>query len=200
MLSDKKIRLATQSDGAELLDIYAPFIRDTVITFEYEVPTVAQFTARIASIIKKYPWLVCEVNGRIAGYVYASQYHERAAFDWSVDASVYIHPNYHRKKIATALYSCLFELLKLQGFYNVYASITASNNQSIDFHTSFGFQSVGIYRKVGYKFEQWHDVEWLALTITDHTKPPQKPKSIDDIKGSPEFDLFLAKALQMILD
>lgn len=195
MITDKKIRLVAQSDSAALLDIYAPFIKNTVITFEYEVPTVSQFTTRMANIQKKYPWLVCEINGKIVGYAYASPFIERTAYDWSVDASVYIHPDYHRKKIATALYGCLFELLKLQGFYNVYAGITTSNKRSIAFHESFGFKPVGIYHNVGYKFNQWHDVEWLALTITEHTGLPQKPRSIDDIKVTPEFDLAISKAL-----
>ncbi len=195
---DKKFRLAMQSDSAALLEIYAPFIKDTVITFEYEVPTVEEFGARIINIVKKYPWLVCEVDGKIIGYAYASQFHERSAYDWSVDASVYVHPDFHGKKIGTALYSCLLELLKLQGFYNVYAIVTGANQGSLDFHQSLGFKPAGLYCKVGYKFNQWQDVQWLALTINDHSQLPQKPKSIQDIKETPEFDGAVSKALEMI--
>ncbi len=198
MKSDKKIRLVTPLDSAALLEIYAPYVKNTVITFEYEVPTITEFSGRIANITKKYPWLVCETNGRIVGYAYASQFHERSAYDWSVDASVYVHPDYQGKKIGAALYSCLFDLLKLQGFYNVYAIITGANQRSLDFHQSFGFKPAGLYHKVGYKFNQWQDVQWLALTIKDHSQPPQKPKSVDDIKDTPEFDLAVSKAIAMI--
>ncbi len=198
MSEDKNIRLATPADSEALLDIYAPFVKNTVITFEYEVPTMAEFSSRIANISPKYPWLVCEMGGRIVGYAYASQFHERAAYDWSVDASVYVHPDFHGKKIGTALYSCLLELLKLQGFYNVYAIITGANQGSLDFHQSLGFRPAGLYCKVGYKFNQWQDVQWLTLTIKDHSLLPQKPKSIQDIKETPEFDGAVSKALEMI--
>jgi L-amino acid N-acyltransferase YncA len=198
MVCDKKIRLATQSDSKVLLEIYAPFIKDTLITFEYEVPTVAEFGSRISNIEKRYPWLVCEIDGQIVGYAYASQFNERTAYDWTVDVSVYVHPDYQRKKIAVALYSCLFELLKLQGFYSICAIITASNKRSLNFHQAFGFKTAGHYQNIGYKFDQWLDVEWLSLVIGNFNKPPQKPKSIQDIKGTPEFDLALSKALEWI--
>jgi phosphinothricin acetyltransferase len=198
MKSDIKIRLASEADTTALLDIYAPFVKNTVITFEYDVPTDIQFSARIATITKKYPWLVCEIHDRIVGYAYAAAFHERSAYDWSVDASVYIHPDYHRKRIGAALYECLFQLLKLQGFYNVYAIITGANKNSLDFHQSLGFKPVGLYRNVGYKFNQWQDVQWLVLTIKDHSQPPEKPKSIDDIKDTPEFNSVVSKALEII--
>ena len=197
---NKKIRLATPEDSAVLLDIYAPFVRDTAVSFEYDVPTVAEFSTRIVNITPKYPWLVCEIDGRIVGYAYASRFSERKAYDWSVDASLYIHPDYHRKKIGVALYSCLLDLLKLQGFYSVYAVITGVNQRSLDFHQSLGFKPAGFYHNVGYKLNQWQDVQWLVLTITDYIKPPQKLKSIVEIKQDPAFDLALLKALGMIQD
>jgi L-amino acid N-acyltransferase YncA len=195
MNHDTIIRLATPSDSAALLAIYAPYIQNTVITFEYEVPTTAEFSRRIAHVLKKYPWLVCEIKGRIVGYAYASPFNERSAYDWSVDASVYIHPDYHRKKIGVALYRCLFELLKLQGFYNVYAIITGANKGSLDFHQSLGFKPAGSYHNVGYKFNQWQDVTWLTLAIADYQKPPQKPRNIDEIKETPEFNAAVSKAM-----
>ncbi len=198
MWEDKNIRLATPEDSEALLDIYAPFVKNTVITFEYEAPTQDEFSSRITDISRKYPWLVCEMGGRIVGYAYASKFSERAAYDWSVDASVYVHPDFHGKKIGTALYGCLFELLKLQGFYNVYAVITGANQGSLNFHQSLGFRPEGLYPHVGYKFNQWQDVQWLALTIKDHREPPQKPRSIHDIKETPEFGEAVSKALEMI--
>ncbi len=198
MIINKKIRLATESDSASMLEIYAPFVRATVITFEYEVPTVSEFSTRISNILKKYPWLVCEINDTVVGYAYASKFSERPAYDWSVDSSVYIHPSYHRKKIASALYNCLFELLKLQGFYNVYAGVTLSNKKSESFHESFGFKPVGIYHNVGYKFGQWHDVKWFELTIKEHIISPKRPKTIDEIQGTKEFESIISKGLQII--
>ncbi len=198
MRENKNIRLATPEDSEALLDIYAPFVKNTVITFEYEVPTMAEFSSRITNISRKYPWLVCEMGGQIVGYAYASKFSERAAYDWSVDASVYVHPDFHGKKIGTALYGCLFQLLRLQGFYNVYAVITGANQGSLDFHQSLGFRLEGLYPHVGYKFNQWQDVQWLALTIKDHREPPQKPRSIHDIKETPEFGEAVSKALEMI--
>ena len=163
----KIIRLATPADSAAILSIYAPFITNTVITFEYDVPSVMDFRQRISSILQKYPWLVCEIDGAIAGYAYASAFHQRAAYNWSVDLSIYIHPLYHGKKIAQALYSALLEMLRLQGYCNAYAGITLPNLKSERLHRSFGFTPVGVYRNVGYKMGQWHDVQWLELKIQD---------------------------------
>jgi L-amino acid N-acyltransferase YncA len=146
-----EIRLASVADSAALVEIYAPYVRNTAVSFEYDPPTATVFGERIAAILQKYPWLVCEIEGRIAGYAYASQYSKRAAYDWSVDSTVYIHPDLQRRGVASALYHALFGLLRLQGFYNVYAGVTASNAPSESFHRSLGFHPVGTYRNVGYK-------------------------------------------------
>ena len=193
MKAEKKIRLASESDASSLLDIYSPFVKNTVITFEYEAPTVADFRSRISNTLRKYPWLVCEIDDRIVGYAYASQYSERLAYDWSATSSIYVDPNYSRRKIATELYHCLFALLKLQGFYNVYAAYTLSNKNSAAFHESLGFKSVGIYHNVGYKFGEWHDVKWCAKTLREHMKSPEKPKTILEISQTKEFAQIISK-------
>ena len=200
METNKKIRLATEADSGSILEIYAPFITDTVITFEYEVPTVTEFGKRITNIQKKYPWLICEVNGSVVGYAYASKFSERAAYDWSVDFSIYIKHLYHGKKIGKALYFALFELLKLQGYYNAYAGVTLPNIKSESIHQSFGFKPVGVYQNVGYKFGNWHDVKWFELKIQDYSKSPITPKIIDEINNTPEFNTIVQKAEQMITD
>jgi phosphinothricin acetyltransferase len=198
MLRTKKIRLATKNDCGPILQIYAPFILDTTITFEYKVPTSTEFCERMANIQRKYPWLVCEINDVIAGYAYASRYREREAYDWSVDFSIYINPKYHRKNIGRALYFALFELVKLQGYYNAYAGVTLPNIKSESFHESFGFKPVGVYHNVGYKFDNWHDVKWYELEIREHIQSPAKPKSIDEISNTHEFKAIVEKAEQMI--
>lgn len=200
MLKDIKIRLADEEDSASILQIYAPFITDTVITFEYEVPTIEEIGRRIDNIQKKYPWLVCEINDNIVGYAYASRFRERDAYDWSVDFSVYINPKYHRKGIGKALYFSLIELLKLQGYYNIYAGVTLPNIKSENFHESFGFKTIGVYQNVGYKFGNWHDVKWYGLKIKEHAKSPIKPKAIDEICNTNKFKAIIEKAEQMILN
>lgn len=197
---NKKIRLANEADSASILQIYAPFITDTVITFEYEVPSIEEFRKRISSVQKKYPWLVCEINGKIVGYAYASPFHERAAYDWSVDFSIYINPEYHGKKIGKALYFALLELLKMQGYYNAYALVTMPNIKSESIHESFGFRSVGICENVGYKFEKWRDVKWFELEIQKHPEVPMPPKVIDEIRNTPQFNRIIEQAEQMMTD
>jgi L-amino acid N-acyltransferase YncA len=197
---DKKIRLATEADCAAILEIYAPFITDTFITFEYEVPTVTEFCKRITNIQRKYPYLICEINGSIVGYAYASQYKERAAYDWSADFSIYINPKYHGRRIGKALYFALFELLTLQGYYNIYAGIALPNIKSESLHQAFGFKPIGVYHNVGYKFGSWHDVKWFELKIQDHSQTPIKPKNINEVINTPEFNTIIEKAEHMIID
>lgn len=188
---NKKIRMATEFDSASILEIYAPFISDSIITFEGKLPTDAEFRKRITDVIKKYPWLVYEVNGKIIGYAYASQYNNRCAYDWSVDYSIYINPDFHRKGIATALYNTLTQLLKLQGYYNAYVGIALPNTKSESFHQAFGFKPIGVYHNVGYKLNGWHDVMGLEYTIVEHSMRPLKPKMINEIKDSIEFNKII---------
>ena len=121
------IRLATLDDASGVQAIYAPIVRETAISFELEPPTVAEMEQRIVKTLEHLPWLVCERRGNILGYVYASQHRTRAAYQWSVDVSVYVHPNARRLGVGQALYRSLFALLALQGFYNAYAGITLPN-------------------------------------------------------------------------
>lgn len=200
MLRNIRIRLADGRDCASILQIYASFITDTVITFEYRVPTIVEFGKRITNIQEKYPWLVCEINGNIVGYAYASNFNEREAYDWSVDASIYINPQYHRKKIGKALYFSLFESLKLQGYCNIYAGVTIPNIKSESLHECLGFKTIGVYQNVGYKLGSWHDVKWYGLEIKDHIQSPIKPKDINEINNTIEFKSIIEKAEQMIIN
>lgn len=200
MALNKVIRLATEDDSNSVLEIYAPFIKQTIITFELEVPTLSEFRKRMAVIQKKYPWVLCEFNNDVVGYAYASQFNVRAAYDWSVDFSIYIKPQFHGKKIGKALYFALFKLLKLQGYYNAYAGITLPNSKSESFHQSFGFMPIGVYQNVGYKFGGWHDVKWFEFKIQDYSKSPIKPTRIDEIYNSAEFNKIIHQAEQMITE
>jgi L-amino acid N-acyltransferase YncA len=199
VIKNIKIRLAAEGDSASILKIYIPFITDTYVSFENEVPALEEFEKRIRNIQKKFPWLVCEINGNIAGYAYASRYRERESYDWSADFSVYVDPEHHGKKIGTALYFSLFELLKIQGYYNIYAGIALPNIKSESLHESFGFKGIGIYHNVGYKLGSWHDVRWYELKIKEHIQSPIKPKDIGEIINTYECKAIFEKAEQMIL-
>ena len=169
------IRVATPSDAKSILDIYAPYIRDTSLTFETEVPTYDDFAVRIQTYLDNWPWLVCELDGKIAGYAYASRYRERTAYQWSVECSVYIHDDYLRSGIASELYTALFAFLKYQGYNNVYAVINLPNDRSVAFHEKLGFTYFATYENVGYKLGKWKNVGWWQKKINEYVNEPSPP-------------------------
>lgn len=177
------IRLAKPSDSEAILDIYTPYIRDTSITFETEIPSITDFSNRIQSYLKNWPWLVYEKDNKIAGYTYASQYRERVAYQWSVECSVYIHDDYHRRGIANALYKKLFSILKAQGFTTVYAVINLPNDQSVAFHEKLGFTYFATYEKVGYKLGRWKNVGWWQLQLNEYLPEPFAPLKFSDLNS-----------------
>ncbi len=140
--------------------IYIPFVVNTPVSFELVPPTEQEMRQRIEQTLQTHPWLVCEEQGEILGYAYASQHRTRQAYQWSVDVSAYVHEQWHGKGIGKALYTSLFALLRLQGFYNVYAGIALPNPASVALHEAMGMSQVGIYPQVGYKLGEWHDVGW----------------------------------------
>jgi len=167
------IRLSRPTDAGSILAIYAPYIANTSFTFETDIPAESEFANRIISYLANWPWLVCEVDGVIAGYAYASRYRERVAYQWSVECSVYVHDDYHRSGIARALYTALFSILKKQGYRNVYAVINLPNERSVAFHESMGFQWFATYEKVGYKLGQWKNVGWWRLIVNTFEPEPE---------------------------
>ena len=138
------IRLATTDDSDPILKIYAPYIENTSYTFETEVPTIDSFKERISHYQENWPWLVCEIGGVVAGYAYGSRHRERVAYQWSVECSVYVHDNYQRRGVARALYTALINILKLQGFRNLYAVINLPNDKSVSFHEKVYVSSCNI--------------------------------------------------------
>ena len=143
------IRLATPADAQGILAIYAPYIQNTSFTFEIEVPSVGEFSERIRTYLINWPWIICEIDGIIAGYAYATRHRERTAYQWCVESSIYIHDDFQRVGIARALYTVLLEILKIQGFRNVYAVINLPNDKSVNFHESLSFIYFATYEKVG---------------------------------------------------
>ena len=167
------MRIAKTIDSERILKIYAPYIINTAISFETEVPSINEFTSRVGKIIEKYPFVVYEVDKNIVGYAYASQHRERSAYKYDVDVSIYLLTEYHGKGIACKLYDCLFKLLDKLGYINAYAAYTEPNIKSEKFHQKFGFKIIGTHNKTGYKFGQWHDVTWLQKMISEHNNPKE---------------------------
>ena len=167
-----KIRSALSSDASSILDIYAPYIANTAVSFETEVPTVEDFTRRIMGNQESCPWLVYESYGLIAGYAYASKHRDRAAYQWSLESSVYVNEGFRQQGIATKLYQTLFQILKYQGCRNLYAGITLPNEKSVNFHQKMGFNKIADYKNIGYKFNSWHAVGWYELQLNDYSDAP----------------------------
>lgn len=175
------IRLITESDADQVLEIYKPYILETIITFEYDVPTSEEFLRRVKTITSEYPWLVCLLGDKIVGYAYATKHRERTAYQWSVDAAVYLSPAVHRKGIARILYESLFSILRLQGYFNVYAGISLPNEKSVGFHKAMGYEEIGIYKNTGYKHGNWHDTAWFQIHLTAHMGNPSVPGKISEL-------------------
>lgn len=193
------IRLAERRDVPGILEIYSPFILNTSVTFEETVPDEESFWKRMQEIMTELPILVCEIDGRIAGYAYASGYRSRASYRWTKEVSVYIHPDFHRRKIADALYTSLHELVRYQGISNLLAIITMPNESSVAFHEYFGYRKCAEFSKVGYKLGEWQNVGWFELFIQDEKKVPKDPVlRLDEIKGLPVFQEAIQKGMDII--
>ena len=189
---DHHIRLATLEDAADMQAIYAPVVRDTVISFEYAEPTVAEMARRIAKIMPHLPWLAWVERDdagveRVVGYAYAGAHRERAAYQWSVDLSAYIHADWRGRGVGKALYAALRSILRELGYVNIYAGITLPNAASVALHESIGMQPVGVYRHVGYKFGAWHDVGWWSGALQAPPNTPAIPRSLTELAGVPSL-------------
>lgn len=167
-----KIRQVQLSDGEQILKVYAPFITDTCISFEYTVPTLAEFTQRIKNISSEYPYLVLEQEGEILGYAYAHRYLERAAYNWDVEVTIYLAPQAQGKGLGVILYDALEKLMALQNIKNLYSCITGDNVHSIEMHRAMGYEFIGTFPKAGFKHNRWLDVVWMAKTIGEKEQAP----------------------------
>jgi L-amino acid N-acyltransferase YncA len=185
--SASTIRLATPGDAGQIHEIYAPFCESTPVSFETEVPTVEEMARRISKTLPYHPWLVCDLGGQLLGYAYASKHRERAAYRWSVDVSVYVREGRRRAGLGRALYTSLFAILRLQGFTTALAGTTLPNPGSVGLHTAMGFLPVGVYRAIGFKCGQWHDVAWWQLPLRSHEGQPAEPLELGHALAMPEW-------------
>ena len=180
------IRVAALDDAEELLEIYAPYVRETAITFEYEVPSPEEFRERIAHTLEKYPYLVAEHDGKIVGYAYVSPFKERAAYAWAVETSIYVDQNCKRMGIGKKLHSALEHCLKEMGILNMEACIGYPEEydeyltkNSAQFHEHLGYRMIGEFEKCGYKFHRWYNMVWMEKIIGIHEEIQTFPKKFD---------------------
>ena len=166
-----KIRRAKQEDAEAILAVYAPYVEETTITFETQVPSLEDFQNRMTAIMEKFPYLVAEVDGQILGYAYAHTYYARDAYDWTLELSIYVDRNSRQAGIGKALYDELEKELAQQGVVNLLACISLPNEASIRFHQKQGFEQIGHFKKVGFKFGHWRDIVWMQKRLRDVAVP-----------------------------
>ena len=171
-MSDLKIRDVKLEDAKRLVEIYSHYVLNTAVSFEYAVPTVAEFEERIRNITKKYPYLVCEKDGKIIGYVYASAYSSREAYNWTIDTSIYVDKDCRRSGVGSLLYKELEKRLKAIGIVNLLAGVAFIEKEdeylthdSPKFHLSQGYTEVAHMKSVGKKFDRWYDLIWYQKKI-----------------------------------
>jgi L-amino acid N-acyltransferase YncA len=166
-------------DAAACAAMYSPSVTHGVASLEAVAPDAAELSRRIDEVTARYPWLVAELDGVIAGYAYASQHRTRASYRWSADVTVYVSDAHHRRGVGRALYGRLFDLLAAQGYYEACAGITLPNDASVGLHESLGFRPIGVYRQIAFKFGAWRDVGWWQKTLRDHLPdtPPAEPSA-----------------------
>ena len=159
-MSDLQLRLARVENAAELLEIYAPYVENTAVTFECEVPSLGEFTGRIQRILEKYPYLTAWDGKRILGYAYAGAFHERAAYGWSVETTIYLRPDMRRQGMGRRLYTALEQALAAQNILNLNACIAWPDGEdefltmdSVRFHEKMGYRLTGHFHKCGRKFD-----------------------------------------------
>lgn len=194
MHRELKIRLATVNDTEKLLAVYAPYVLATAISFEYEVPRLQEFRQKIEKITAQYPWLLCECDGEIAGYAYGSTHRDRTAYQWSPEVTIYMPEKYHRRGIGKALYETLFEILRMQGYYSMYAGVLATNTKSVEFHRSMGFEGIGLFKNIGYKLGEWHTNLWMQGFLQEHIPNPPVPVKIGEIVKTERFEEIMEQA------
>ena len=183
------IRRARAEDVQALIEIYAPYVEETAITFEYDVPTVKEFAERVAGIVEKYPYLVAERAGEILGYAYASSFHPRAAYGWCAEVSIYVDRNEKGSGVGGALYKRLEEALRAQGILNLNACIAYAENEdeyltndSVSFHAHMGYGMVGRFHRCGFKFGRWYDMIWMEKMIGEHTEQVLPVRPFEEIR------------------
>lgn len=192
------IRPASPSDLPDMLEIYRPFVENTAVTFEYVTPAMEEFQGRFDKITPFFPWLVCEYDGAVAGYAYATRYRVRAAYQWDAELSIYVHPDYQRRHIGVSLYRSLTRILTLQGFFYAHALITLPNDKSLQLHKNLGFKTVAVFEKTGYKNGRWRDVAELRVELAELPESPTPPEAFRTLDPHTVVRIFREEAEKII--
>ena len=170
------VRTATEQDGAACAAIYAPYVTDTVITFETEPPTAEEMAGRIAAANRRHAWFVLEDGGRVVGYAYGGPFAPRAAYRWASEVSVYLEMGRRRTGGGRMLYEALLARLTERGYRMAIGGMTLPNDASEGLHRALGFEPVGTYRRIGYKHGAWHDVAWTQRVLASGDERPAEPR------------------------
>jgi L-amino acid N-acyltransferase YncA len=177
------LRVAKPEDAGSIAAIYAPYVRDSVISFETEPPDEQEMGRRIRVTLETHPWLVAALDGEVVGYAYASQHRARLAYRWGCDVAVYLTPGARGKGIGSALYTELLAILRRQGFRHAFGGIALPNAASIALHERHGFRHIGTYSHVGYKLGAWHDVGWWQCRLASTAAAPEEIIPFPDLGG-----------------
>ncbi len=185
------IRRATPDDASALLKIYEPYVLNTAVSFEYDVPSVGEFARRIENTQQRYPYLTAEIGGIIVGYAYAGCFKNRAAYDRSAEVSIYVRQDMKRQGIGKRLYCELERMLSEMNILNLYACIAVPvtedkylTRDSVQFHTHLGYKTVGEFHKCGCKFGRWYDMIWMEKIIGRHTDSPTAVRFEEHIEAT----------------
>lgn len=185
------IRTAALPDAERLLEIYRPYVEETAITFEYDVPTIDEFRGRMTRVLEKYPYLVAERDGTIVGYAYAGPFVGRAAYDWSVETTIYLDRAVRRQGIGKALYTALETVLGAMGILNLNACIGYPETEdayltrnSVEFHAHLGYQWVGQFHNCGYKFGRWYHMVWMEKMLGEHPVQPDPVVPFSSVRAA----------------
>ena len=190
-MKSSRIRIATRRDAAKLLEIYAPYVEKTAVTFEYEVPAVTEFEKRIDHVLGKYPYLVAERAGDISSYAYAGVFKDRAAYRWAVETTVYVREDMKKMGTGRELYAALEKILSMQNILNLNACIAYPceaedpylTRDSVQFHKRLGYQFAGKFHRCGYKFGRWYHMIWMEKFLGGHTENPPVVKSFGEVRS-----------------
>ena len=177
-----QIRFAQPRDTGAIADIYAYYVRATAITFATEPPTEADYAARIAD--DRYPFLVAEKAGKVIGFAYAAAFRQKEAYRWDVELTIYLAPGCGSRGTGSMLMEKCLQVLTAQGYLNAYSCITLPTEASMALHRRFGFMELGVFPKTGHKLGCWHDVIWMARTLTEFPQEPAEPRRLGELQDA----------------
>lgn len=195
-MPDIKIRVATPDDAPALVEIYAPYVTHTAISFEYEVPSAEEFAGRIRRTLDSYPYLIATAGGKPVGYAYAGPFIQRPAYNWAAETTVYIDESAHKIGVGRALYAALEQALAAQGVLNLNACIASPGQGDTDpyltggsvaFHQRLGWRFVGEFQRCGYKFGRWYNMLWMEKHIGSHLAEQPPVRTFDEVRESLVF-------------